>query len=659
MQIIVNAQGRYIAISQFSEKDTVKEAGFRWNPKAKHWYTDDPLTAAKLRIHMDPEAQAHIDHALQKQETTRQASRAATADPTLQIPAPPGLSYLEYQKVGIQYAMQRPATLIADEMGLGKTIQAIGLINADPTMEKILVVCPASLRINWKRELEKWLVREQRVEIAVGKHWPWPTPHIVVINYDILGKHMERIHKIKWDCLIVDECHYLKNPQAQRTRAVFGHRGRGKDKTPAIEARTRLFLTGTPIVNRPKEIQPILASINPDEYGNFFRFAIRYCDAHKNDFGHWDFSGASNLDELQDKLRSTCMVRRLKADVLTELPPKRRQVIELPADGAAKEVSAEQTAWQAHQKLTRNLREAIELAKASDDIEEHREAVRNLKKAARVSFQSLSEVRRRTAMAKVPYVAAHIREALDAGTDKIVLFAHHHSVIDALIGEFAGSVVKLDGRDSMQDRDIAVQEFQAPGGPQVFVGGIHAAGVGLTLTAAAHVVFAELDWVPGNMSQAEDRCHRIGQNESVLVQHIVLEHSIDAHMAQTVIQKQEVIDQALDTKHAPQPIEQITAPNRTVDPPASPAARKTGPTAETIGQEEIDRVHRDLKTLSDLCDGAQAVDGYGFNKFDSDTGKKLAGQDELTQQQAALGKRITRKYHRQLALFPDQREGKA
>ena len=654
---ITYLEDRYIAISKFSEKDTLKKAGFRWNPKGKHWYTDNARDAAKLIAYADPEARTSIDRQLQEQDAARRASRAAKADPGLMIPAPPGLKYLDYQKAGILYASERPATLIADEMGLGKTIQAIGVINLDPTIKRVLVICPASLRLNWKREIEKWLVRDMQVQIAVGKHWPWPTPDIVVINYDILTKHLDRIHAIEWDCLIVDECHFIKNPKAQRTQAVFGHSVRGKEFEPAITATRRLFLTGTPIVNRPREIQPILASILPDEYGNFFRFALQYCGGYKDFMGHWDFSGASNLDELQDRLRSTCMVRRLKIDVLTELPPKRRQVIEIPPPpGMSKQIESEQAAWERHQQLERNLKAAAAKTSASASKEEHTAAVRNLKAARRASFQDLSTVRKETAIAKVPYVAAHVKDALEGGTEKIVVFTHHHEVTDRLVAEFQGNCVKLDGRDKMEDRDDSVKQFQAQGGPQVFIGGIMAAGVGLTLTAAAHVVFAELDWVPGNMSQAEDRCHRIGQKDSVLVQHIVMEQSIDAHMANTVIGKQEVIDQALDDDPGEQTIEEVQAPapkpepKRTVDPKLESPPKPS--TEDELSQGEIDTIHRELQTLAGLCDGANTKDGFGFSKFDAEFGRSLANAPRLTPKQAAAGKKITKKYHRQLELFP-------
>ena len=650
---LVKQRRVYIALCKFDEKDAVKRAGFRWSGKAKKWWTDDPRKAANLIQYAESAIQPELAAVLEQEKTNLAASRATDSDRN--IPVPDGLALLPYQAAGVAYALDRESTLIGDEMGLGKTIQAIALINADPSIKRVLLICPASLRINWQRELEKWLVYRKTIGMALGNNWPWPEPAIVIINYDILHSHHDKLREQTWDLLIADECHYLKNDQAQRTISVLGRDKRNKkDKKtgkmvtlPAIApipARRRLYLTGTPIVNRPKEIHPILKSIDPKKWGNFFKFGVRYCAGYKSRWG-WDFSGASNLEELQHKLRSTCMVRRLKKDVLAELPAKRRQVIELPADGLAEEIRSEQEAWEAHQALIANLKAAVELAKASDDPEEYQQAVLQLRKGTRASFTEISIIRRLTAIAKVPYVIEHVKSAFEAGVEKLVLFAHHHDVIDAYVAALGAEAVKLDGRDTMQDRDHAVQRFQNDPSVHYFIGGIRAAGVGLTLTASANVCFSELDWVPGNLSQAEDRCHRIGQQDSVLVQHLILEGSIDAQMVQTIIQKQEVIDQALDREIAP---DNPTVMTPEKEPPATEKTtrQEIEREAPTIAQDEIERIHAQLRHLTAMCDGAARKDQSGFNRFDTAIGKSLAEASRLTPKQAALGRRITKKYHR-------------
>ena len=434
-------------------------------------------------------------------EARVEASRAT--DAAIDIPSPDGLEYLPFQLAGIAYALGRDATLIGDEMGLGKTIQAIGVLNATRP-ETVLVVCPASLKLNWRNELEKWLVNERQIDIVNGGGHPFPAdPDIVVINYDVLTKHAAELHTRQWGLVIIDEAHYIKTPKAKRTQAAL-----------AIKADRKLLLTGTPIPNRPIELQPLAGYLAPEKFGNFFGFAKKFCDAHQTRWG-WDFSGASNLPELQEQLRSSILVRRLKADVLDELPAKQRQVIVLDRAGYAEELRLEA------------------LAEAALEVT-----------SPEVRFEELSEVRHRLAVAKVPAILDHVKD-LD---HPVVIFAHHKDVVAALAAEL--DCVTLTGDHTTEERQEAVESFQR-GDVQYFIGTIGAAGVGITLTRASHVVFAELDWVPGNLSQAEDRCHRIGQHDSVLVQHLVVDDSIDARQVHLVVDKQRVLDASLDVVAAP------------------------------------------------------------------------------------------------------------
>jgi SWI/SNF-related matrix-associated actin-dependent regulator 1 of chromatin subfamily A len=273
-----------------------------------------------------------------------------------------------------------------------------------------------------------------------------------------------------------------------------------------------------PIVNRPIELWPILQAIDPGGIGkNFMGFARRYCNAHQNGYG-WDFTGASNLGELQMKLRTSCMVRRLKQDVLKELPAKRRQIVVIPPTGSAlKAVQAEKDAFD---KLNVPYEEAAEELTSRT-----------------VAFEFISKVRHATAVAKIPYVISFLEDAMEDNDNKIVLMIHHHDVAHKVAEAFPGSAI-VTGETNINKRDAEVVRFQNDPKCRLFIGSIQAAGVGITLTASSHVVFGELDWVPGNVSQAEDRCHRIGQTDSVLVQHLVFDDSIDARMAEIIVQKQ-------------------------------------------------------------------------------------------------------------------------
>lgn len=673
MPVTVIQDGRrWIAKCDYTDRSIPKEAGFRWDVAKKQWYTTDADVAARLT---DPSAAAKHDAEIAARKAAAaaaiEASRAATSDAVL--PCPEGLSYLPYQRAGIATAVSRPNVLFGDEMGLGKTIQAIGLINADETLKRILIVCPSSLRLNWRNELKRWLVRPMEIQVADGSACKPEWGNVLIINYDIADRHKEALRTVAWDLLIADEAHYMKNPDAKRTQAILGRDKKGEDPVPGIAARRKVFLTGTPIPNRPIEGWPLFSALGAWQPNEFFRYAKRYCSAHQGSHG-WDFSGSSNLDELQNHLRATIMIRRLKADVLTELPAKRRQVIEIPANGAAAAVAAEKECADRHEEEMERLRALVELAKAGSETD-YAEAVQRLRQAARVAFTELSKRRHDTAVAKIPYVIAHLRDAIESGA-KVVCMAHHRDVIDALKHEFGGMAVSLTGDTPMEERQEAVESFQHDPGTLLFLGNIQAAGVGITLTAAAWVVFAELDWVPGNMTQAEDRCHRIGQRESVLVQHLVLEGSLDARMARILIGKQEVIEQALDRApgHAEteeerpamvalqaecvegsideleSEVEAAAPPQRRERPATARLTRKVVEAeAKAMTQEQIAAIHDCLQRLAGMdMDRASELNGMGFSKSDSYLGHDLAYMPALSARHAVLGRTLVQRYRRQL-----------
>jgi SWI/SNF-related matrix-associated actin-dependent regulator 1 of chromatin subfamily A len=381
------------------------------------------------------------------------------------------------------------------------------------------------------------------------------------------------------------------------------------------------------------------------EFKNFWSYAKRYCNASSNGYG-WDMSGASNLPELQNKLRGSIMIRRLKADVLTELPAKRRSVIEFTANGASAFVDREREAWERKEEAMRSMRAAVELAKASENPTDYEDAVHNLKAAARAAFTEIAKLRHDTAVAKIPYVVEHIRCAIEDGS-KVIVFAHHHDVIEALSQEFGNQSVRVYGDVAIGDRQAAVDRFQADPDCYVFIGGIQAAGVGLTLTAASHVVFAELDWVPGNVTQAEDRAHRIGQRNMVLVEHLVLEGSLDARMARILVDKQAVIDAALDSEFEQEPVTPAETRERAATESAS--RKQIAEMAEKMTPQIISSVHAGLKMLAAMdSDHAREINSMGFSKIDVQIGHSLAMREVLTPKQAALGAKLVNKYRRQL-----------
>lgn len=631
------------------------------------------------------------------------ASRAGSVDESVaaEIPCPDGLEYMPFQKAGIAYAMRRRNTLFGDEMGLGKTIQAIGVVNTDGEARRVAVLCPASLKLNWKKEIGIWSLRPPAIHVAFGtpsaatweevfadvealpRESGGERTEYLILNYDIVGRWRDLLLSAGVDVMVMDESHYLKNPKVKRTQNVLGKWDRDPEKVvEALPAKRFVALTGTPIPNRPVEAWPVLHALDPQTFRSFREFANRYCDAYNDGYG-LKCDGASNLDELQDKLRATVMIRRKKNEVLKELPAKRRAVVPLPAPEsvlkrerqALEKIEAERVA-QAQRLFEAQVR--LELAKAAGEKEfkkarrEFQEATQALRDSGQMEFRTISKVRHETAQAKAPFVSEYIKDCVEQG-GKIICFAHHLDVIEQIASAFGDAAVVITGETPVVKRQAVVERFQTDPECKVFVGNIKAAGVGITLTASSHVIFAELDMVPGNLEQAEDRAHRIGQQESVLVQHLIFDGSIDVDLAKMVIEKQKVIHQALDGEHEPVVHEEIEVPEihlaadvtefrayEAVLPRRErvdfgvPATRSVKvdeieALAVELTDEEITVAHQGLQMVAQVCDGAVAKDGHGFNGCDAAIGKRLALEDDLTPKQAALGMTILRKYHRQLS----------
>lgn len=403
----------------------------------------------------------------------------------------------------IEITRTRNAALLADEPGLGKTIQVAEFINRT-TPSSILIVCPASLRLNWDHELDVWM-----------------TPlfqHVEIVSYEQATKGQLRYPE--YDLIVFDEAHYLKNPDAARTRVCLNK----------LKGKTRLFLTGTPVVNRPMDLYPILKCLGIKWTKT--DFGKRYCGGflklisyHPKRYA-WDFSGASNTEELGAVLRRHVMVRRTKAEVLGELPEKIRTVIELdiPSQESEKVQLAAKRYFDA-------------ISAAADNIAELENTL----------FEELASERHAEALRKLPHVVAYLQDLL-LEEEKVVVFAHHRQVLEELqatLTQLRIPCVMLCGGLSDHAKDASVREFQE-GCARVFLGQITAAGTGLTLTASHTVVFAEHDWVPGNLTQCEDRCHRFGQKNPVRVIHLVPSGSIEARMIRIVAEKQQVIDSIMN-----------------------------------------------------------------------------------------------------------------
>jgi len=420
-----------------------------------------------------------------------------------------------FQKAGVVYLKDHNGGLLGDEMGLGKTVQALAWLQAEGHFPA-LVVCPAVLKLNWEREAAKWLPGRKIQVVNGGKFTVDNEADIVVINYDVLRKHKDSLLSRDWAAVILDESHYIKNHKAQRTKLAqqIGKR-----------AKNRLLITGTPIMNRPKELISQLDFLGLlDKFGGFWPFVKRYCNAYKDRYG-WNLNGASNLEELQEKLRVHCMVRREKSEVLKELPAKQRSVIPVKLSNQRVYDKAEREflAW---------------VAKEFGD-----EAAARAAKAKILA--RTSALRKLSAEGKIAAAGDWIENFVESG-EKLVVFAHHREVISSLLSileEKGIGAAHIVGDDDAAARQAAVDGFQS-GDCRVIVCSIAAAGVGLTLTAASNVLFIELDWTPANIEQAEDRCHRIGQRNAVTAWYMI-GSSIDEYMLDLLETKGKIVSESL------------------------------------------------------------------------------------------------------------------
>jgi SWI/SNF-related matrix-associated actin-dependent regulator of chromatin subfamily A-like protein 1 len=461
----------------------------------------------------------------------RERTRAAAGDTVTTgldeiLPALMCDKIMEFQWEGIHFALRRGGRcLIGDDMGLGKTLQAIAVARIYRRDWPLLIVCPSSLRLNWKEELLTWLGEDLEVsEINVamkGQDCDRRLEAVNIVSYELVQKiPMRELRRCNF--IIADESHYLKSADTKRTKFL----------TPLIrDSRRALLLSGTPALSRPVELFSQINALEPELFPSYHDFTERYCNARQARWG-WDVSGSSNLEELHTLLRGSCLIRRRKDDVLTQLPPKQRQVVWVePKASIMKEV--------------RKAQDELHGAQAAMDqasSEGEALACNNAFRAANNKMYTL------TGEAKVDAVKQFLKDTLE-GAGKLIVFGHHKEVIKAL-NEFVTTKLKvetivIDGDTPQAARQGLCHSFQNKPACRAAILSITAAGVGLTLTAASVVIFAELYWNPGSLLQAEDRAHRIGQRDCVLVKYLLARETLDESMWNTVRKKMTVVGKSL------------------------------------------------------------------------------------------------------------------
>lgn len=524
--------GAYVlAAVQGSDLEALaREAGLTLSKTASRrqgqavYFTRDPYAALPFWDHADEAAR--LEMALMHGEMEASwATEAGGWSP----PAPDGMEFMPFQSAGVRYALQRRHACIGDEPGLGKTVQAIGIAN-EIDARRVLVVCPAGVRRHWEGMILAWstlprstVYRIDKSRDGVSREARW-----IVVSYDLARS--EHIHaalmSLEYDLMVLDEAHYLKSPEAQRTRALFGWWDDRDQEGLASRSARVVGLTGTPLPNRPRECYTVVRALCHDaiDWLSFDGFRHRYNPSFTWPSGHRE-ERTGRLPELYARLRCNLMVRRLKSDVLTQLPDKTYELTYLEENGAVRR------ALQAERLLDVD---PTDLGDVDGD-----------------TMGQISTVRREMGEAKVPLVRQHVDVLLDGGVEKLVLFAWHRSVMEELESQLARyGVARHDGGMSPGQKHKAVRKFIEDPRTRVFLGNLLSAGTGIDglQDVASHVAFAEMSWVPGENEQCVDRLHRHGQKASVVAQFLVAPGSFDERVAATMLEKYQGINATLDRR---------------------------------------------------------------------------------------------------------------
>jgi len=438
------------------------------------------------------------------------ASRATEGAPIETVARRLGGTLEPFQWAGVRYVLDRRRAFLADEQGLGKTVEALAALEADDAFPAV-VVCPASLKLNWEREAARWLPHRS-VAVVEGRVAVPPRADILILNYELVAAQREALALRRPRALVLDESHYCKNPQAKRTHAV-----RRLAEALPREA-LRLALTGTPVLNHADELISQLRVLGRlEDFGSGARFKQQ-------------FRGPLTEERLHWHLRRRCFVRRRKAEVLPQLPDKRQVVVPVALDNAREYRLAEDDviAWLREQPL---------------DLSELNAKIASTLRAQRLA--QLGTLQRLAAKGKLHAALAWIHDFLASG-EPLVVFARHVEVQEAVLERFPRALHLL-GRDSVQAREATVRAFQEQAdAPPLIVCATRVAAQGITLTRASNVAFLELEWTPAMHDQAEDRCHRIGQHDNVTAWYLLAADTIDETMARLIARKRGLVAAVTD-----------------------------------------------------------------------------------------------------------------
>jgi len=430
----------------------------------------------------------------------------------------PGLKkkLFPFQAKGVAFLEERNGNaLLADEQGLGKTITVLAYLQLHPELRPAVIVTPASLKLNWRNEARSW-IQDKNIEVLSGQN-PHPIRgSIIIINYDILPHWIDFLLDVEPKIVIADEAHAIKNPKAIRTRML-------ERLVKDIRPKSRFIaLSGTPVINRPIEYFNVINLIDRTLFPSRWKFAQRYCGLRHNGYG-WNMDGATNTEELYQILTGNngIMLRRLKSEVLSELPDKIRSYV--PMEVSEKEYK--------------------EYIKAKNDLQAW--LVENRAKfVGATALTKVTILKRLAALAKLNSACEWIEEQISGG-NKLVVFAHHIEIQDKLMERFKKVAVQTVSGNKTKSQE-AIRKFQEDPKCLLFVGSLKRDGMGITLTAAFSLAFLELPWTPGELAQAEDRIHRIGQKNAVNIYYLLAENTIDRSIVRILDNKRRVVDLVTD-----------------------------------------------------------------------------------------------------------------
>jgi SNF2 family DNA or RNA helicase len=430
----------------------------------------------------------------------------------------PGLkgTLRSFQNIGVQFIEQHNGCcLIADEQGLGKTIEAIAYLQLHPEIRPALIIEPSSVKINWAREIKNWMNPVPHIQILNGEKPSKIIGNVIIINYDILTYWTKELLKQEFKIMILDEAHFIKNSSTKRMSAIR----KLKKNVPH-----RLALTGTPVENHPYELFNTINFVDPTIFPDQWDFIWKYCDPKKDRYG-WNFKGSMKTEELHKKL-IPIMLRRLKKDVLPELPAKIRTIVPI------------------------ELENRKEYSKAEADYKSFVKA--NLVNGHLIDSKAFLNAKARTeglkqfaVQGKLNGVVKWVEDYLET-EGKLVIVTTHTFVINQLIESFPKIAVKLDGSVTGTKRQEAIDSFQNDLNTKLFIVNLMAGGVGITLTAASNMLVVELGWSPKKMDQMEDRIHRIGQLRGVNIYYAIAINTIEEKIAELLDAKRKIVDAITD-----------------------------------------------------------------------------------------------------------------